>query len=155
MPNRSNFSKISIFDVHWMKIIMYFLLYVIRKLQKFTFSLRKSRKFTLHSVRVVISDIFPHRAPRTTAIFFRQIDSQYNSLVKKLIWRNFCKKSWGKSLQISTLWHPVPNLSTFLRKILHCQFSNKLSMAGRMHGIQNSVLAAVFFTRWLLFFLQR
>ena len=38
-----------------------------------------------------------------TSKFFRQIDLQYNSLVKKLIWRNFCKKSWGKNLQISTL----------------------------------------------------
>ena len=38
-----------------------------------------------------------------TAIIFRQIDLQYNSLVKKLIWRNFCKISWGKNLQISTL----------------------------------------------------
>ena len=28
-----------------------------------------------------------------------------NSLVKKLIWRNFCKISWGKNLQISTLWY--------------------------------------------------
>ena len=28
---------------------------------------------------------------------------QYNSLVKKLIWRNFYKKSWGENSQISTL----------------------------------------------------
>ena len=40
-----------------------------------------------------------------TAKIFRQIDLQYYSLhiVKKLIWRNFCKISWGKNLQISTL----------------------------------------------------
>ena len=30
-----------------------------------------------------------------TAKIFHQIDLQYNSLVKQLIWRNFCKKSWG------------------------------------------------------------
>ena len=39
-----------------------------------------------------------------TAKIFRQIDLQYNSLVKKMIWRNFCKISWGKNLQISTVW---------------------------------------------------
>ena len=34
-----------------------------------------------------------------TAKIFRQIDLQYNSLVKKLIWRKFCKISWwGKKL---------------------------------------------------------
>ena len=38
-----------------------------------------------------------------TANIFRQIDLQYNSLVKKLIWRKFCKISWGENLQISTL----------------------------------------------------
>ena len=38
-----------------------------------------------------------------TATIFRQIDLQYNSLVKKLTWLNFCKKSWGKNFQISTL----------------------------------------------------
>ena len=38
-----------------------------------------------------------------TSKIFRQIDLQYNSLVKKLIWRNFCKKLRGKKLQISTL----------------------------------------------------
>ena len=32
-------------------------------------------------------------------------DLQNRSLVKKLIWRNFCKKLWGKNYQISTLWH--------------------------------------------------
>ena len=37
-----------------------------------------------------------------TAKIFRQIDLHYNSLVKKLIWRNFCKQSRGKNLQIST-----------------------------------------------------
>ena len=52
----------------------------------------------VHSVE--ISEIFPH----CTAKIFRQIDLQYNSLlVKMLIWRNFCKISWGKNLQISTL----------------------------------------------------
>ena len=43
---------------------------------------------------------------------FRQIDLHYNSLVKKLIWRNFSKKLWGKNLQISTLC----TLSAILRK---------------------------------------
>ena len=37
------------------------------------------------------------------AKIFRQIDLQYNSLVKKLIWRNFCKISLGNHLQISTI----------------------------------------------------
>ena len=42
--------------------------------------------------RVEISEIIPH-AP--TWKFFRQIDLQYNSLVKTLIWWNFCKKKCG------------------------------------------------------------
>ena len=32
----------------------------------------------------------------------REISLQYNSLVKKLVWRNFCKKIVGENLQIST-----------------------------------------------------
>ena len=47
---------------------------------------------------------------------FREINLQYNSLVKKLLWRNFCKKSWGKNFQISTLWRVTMWLSKISRK---------------------------------------
>ena len=51
-----------------------------------------------------VGTVWKFRKFSPNAKIFRQIDLQYNSLVKKIIWRNFCKISWGKILQISTLW---------------------------------------------------
>ena len=42
-----------------------------------------------------------------TSKIFREINLKYNSLVKKLLWRNFCKKIVGKNIQISTIVHNV------------------------------------------------
>ena len=60
----------------------------------------KVKKWEIFLLRITVQ--YKIRKFSPTAKFFRQIDLQYNSLVKKLIWRNFCKKSWGrgKSLQI-------------------------------------------------------
>ena len=48
---------------------------------------------------------------------FRQIDIQNKSLVKKLIWRNFCKKLWGKILKFL---HCVGNTVKFIYKQVLC-----------------------------------
>ena len=43
------------------------------------------------------------------SVIFRQIDLQYNSLVEKLVWRNFCKKIVGEKF---TNFHTVTNWNT-------------------------------------------
>ena len=54
-----------------------------------------------HNVKFLqLSTVSKFRKFSPTAKIFRQIDLQYNPLVKKLIWRNFCKILWGKNLQI-------------------------------------------------------
>ena len=71
--------------------------YFVKLIWKLQLNLNEISSYAQWQCSVVISEIFP------TENFFRQIDLQYHStLVKKLIWRNFCKKSWGKNLQIST-----------------------------------------------------
>ena len=63
---------------------------------------------------------------------FRQIDLQYNSLVKNLIWRNFCKKLCGKNYEITTLCKICSQwkLVLFLEKCLdlgHCNHCSKMT----------------------------
>ena len=55
-----------------------------------------ARVNSIHFYRGVESTVWKFQKKFPTANIFRQIDLQYNSLVKYLIWRNFGKKSWVK-----------------------------------------------------------
>ena len=69
-------------------------------------------------------EIFPH--------FLRQIDIHFKkSLLKKLIWRNFCRKNVREHSEISSLW--VLKLPEILSHTAHCTFLTKISWKQRFY----------------------
>ena len=67
-----------------------------------------------------------------TRKIFRQIDLQYNSLVKTLIWRNFCKKMWRKNYQITT---PQCGISQIFVSRFFCKNLEKIPWNQRSKGV--------------------
>ena len=98
------------------------------------------------------------------AKIFRQIDLQYNSLVKKLIWRNFCKISLGNHLQISTMLLRSTLLGALNKnfqkiRILKCMiFGPKIGssfyfVVGYLKCWNYRFIESIWVCLWMMFFL--
>ena len=71
-------------------------------------------KSAISSLRLRKNTVWYFRKFSPTAKIFHQIDLQYNWISEKvLIWQIFRKTSYGKNLQISTLWKREKFIVTF------------------------------------------